>query len=921
MPPSETETGASQASSPTGTFDSPSLAASRLVPPRGERRLMPRDALMDRLADARQQRCVVVQGPAGSGKTCTLLAWRKQLLGLDTDVAWLTLTPAENDPSRFVDSVLASFAEIDGKIVHDAARLAGRDSDEAACERLMLALLAGVGRHPRGVVLMLDDVQHLRDPFIVEALHCLTEYAPPNLRLAFATRAALPLSLAALNGQGQVLEIGMRDLAFSAAESERYLRDHVSDIDKREARRLHELTEGWVAGLQLVAVNLKTQRRQRGASVPVRDAQAFAKYFEQEVLAGLPAEDLELLTRISACQSVTPSLCATLMGTPRAVARMTRHLMQIEGSSLFLSGHGTPGQEVWYRLHPLMREVLQARWQDWPDAERRTVHATAWRWFEARGHLDEAVHHAVQAGESDAAAELVEQGVPELLERSNMAQIAALVRLLPPDQVRRRFRLRNFRAYLRLYAHDFEAVTETLEELDQEAARGELDVHQRFSVTLLRASLALYSDDVDALTTLLPQVRDAPDGLDQMEAATRANLLGMMYVFSGDYANSRRVLQEESWADKSIRSGLIADCVTAMSLMLEGQMARAGTILRHALETAETSGPAYVGVACLATGLLAEILYELNDIETLCSLLESRIDVLERVSMPDTVLRALAALAVGQWAAHRPLDAHAALERLEDYALRNRTDRLLAYVLVIRVRAYLQEGEPDFAEGSLDRLDAIAAQHGESPHSMMLDVQLCAGRGHLDLCMHRNDYFQMRDRAYALLALAEPAGRWRFVACLYMQLAVAEQHCGNPASAETHLLEALRLGHRLGLLRTLIDASPQVPALLEALQQREGLDPVLGFYLQRLVDAASRPQASAVAAPARPLLREALSERESEILELVAQAMPNKKIAAMLNITPETVKWHLKNIFNKLEVGSRNDAAARLRALKAESRG
>src|SRR5262249_11581650 len=150
------------------------------------------------------------------------------------------------------------------------------------------------------------------------------------------------------------------------------------------------LTEGWVAGLQLFAVDLKTQRRQRGERLPVRDAQTFARYFEHEVLGSLPDEELQILVRISLCESVSPALCATLMGTPHAVARMMRHLMRLESGGLFLTRHGTPDDEVWYRLHPLIREVLQARCLEWPEAELRAIHATAWRWFEARGFLDEA---------------------------------------------------------------------------------------------------------------------------------------------------------------------------------------------------------------------------------------------------------------------------------------------------------------------------------------------------------------------------------------------------------------------------------------------------------------------------------------------------------------------------------------------------
>ncbi|SCU85480.1 hypothetical protein CNECB9_4430001 [Cupriavidus necator] len=115
-------------------------------------------------------------------------------------------------------------------------------------------------------------------------------------------------------------------------------------------------------------------------------------------------------------------------------------------------------------------------------------------------------------------------------------------------------------------------------------------------------------------------------------------------------------------------------------------------------------------------------------------------------------------------------------------------------------------------------------------------------------------------------------------------------------------------------MRSLLDASPQVPALLAALADDDTLDPVLAFYAQRLVDAAG-PAAPVIAeAPPEVAARLAsLSEREQEVLGLLAQAMPNKKIARILNVSLDTVKWHLRNVYAKLEVAGRDEAVARLR--------
>ncbi|MNG11763.1 HTH-type transcriptional regulator AlkS [compost metagenome] len=146
-------------------------------------------------------------------------------------------------------------------------------------------------------------------------------------------------------------------------------------------------------------------------------------------------------------------------------------------------------------------------------------------------------------------------------------------------------------------------------------------------------------------------------------------------------------------------------------------------------------------------------------------------------------------------------------------------------------------------------------------------------------------------------------------------MAVIEQGRGHVDQAREQLIEALRQGHRLGLVRSLLDAGPGVAALLEALMAEHVLDPVLTFYAQRLLDVARTADASSQQAPDTETAS-VLSIRELDVMALVAQALPNKKIARVLNLSPETVKWHMKNIFYKLEVTGRDEAIAKVRDLE-----
>ena len=303
-------------------------------------------------------------------------------------------------------------------------------------------------------------------------------------------------------------------------------------------------------------------------------------------------------------------------------------------------------------------------------------------------------------------------------------------------------------------------------------------------------------------------------------------------------------------------------------------------------------------------------------------------DIIERIWLPDIVMRALLILTGAYLAEHRHLDAYASLDRLEDYAVTNDLERLRAHLLCARVQLSLRTGEVNLAEASLQRLDAMIQRYPDSANDgMTFDIWLCWLRARTERDLHQNAFDAARERLELAVKLCVTRGRVRRSVSLRLQLALAEQGCCRLEAARASLLAALQDGHRLGLVRTLLDVSPQLTSMLRDLLASDTLDPVIALYARRLLDAAAHaPSGHQPAAPApNPAPKRitvplsALSGRERDILEMVAQAMPNKKIARALNITPETVKWHLKNVFSKLGVSGRDEAAERLRNLKSDA--
>jgi len=896
--------------------------STKVLPPRGSHRLMPREALMGRLLEARRHRCVLIQGQAGSGKTSTLMAWRKAMISLGHDVCWLSLSVEDNEPACFFNYLLASIAEADPGAVAEAAQVLGAECgeyDEAAIELWAITLSQGLARRERDLVLMIDDLHHITDRRILQALQWLLDYAPDRLHLGLTSRTALELSMERLRLQGMLAELDMRDLRFTAEESARFLREQLGSIDSSDAAALHAQTDGWVAGLQLFAIGLRTRQAGDYPVTQVRDARAFASFFEREVLVRLAPDDRDMLTRVAICQRFCAPLCAELLGRPEMLAHIKARIAQMVADHLFITTVRSHDHETWYRIHPLLRETLLAQLAARGEAERRALHAAAWRWFVARGEVDDAVLHAVRAGDADAAAQLVENCAQTLMVRGELPQLASLLRMLPEEQVRQRFGLQVVKSYMQLYARDFDALRESLARMGEQ--RDAVGASGRYSLTLLRAAKALLLDDTDEAAALLPDIRNAPADADEFSWHARGNVLSWLLTQRGEHDIARAVLDEADLFSRSPRSWLLGRCIHAVGLSREGQIRHAGKIVREVMEEAEARGPGYVGLSAMAAGLLADTLYELNETEAACQLLEPRMAMIEQVALPEVMLRACLVLSDAHWIAGRRGQALARLERLEAYAGRHGLDRLLAEALVVRQRRHLEQGETERANVVFERLQALALRHaGSGPHRSR-QTALAATRAGIDRALHTRDFPLALAHIEPLLHAPSADGRGDTahplpaVASLRAQAAIARLGLGDAAAARHDFVEAIRVSHRLGLARTLLDIFQAMPEAFDTLSHEPLPEPVLNFHLERLTlaqRAAERELGLERAVPAAGSLA-TLSEREREILNLLAQAMSNKKIATILNVSAETVKWHLKNIYAKLGVGGRGRAAALLR--------
>ncbi|MCY1399020.1 HTH-type transcriptional regulator MalT [compost metagenome] len=661
--------------------------------------------------------------------------------------------------------------------------------------------------------------------------------------------------------------------------------------------------------------------------VQLRDTEAFASFFESEVLSRLSGEDVELLLHMAVCNRFCASLCAALSGRPEHDA--VTLLARLESDNLFLIPIDSADPENWYRLHPLLRENLLKHFESRSEEEQRSVHARAWVWFREHAHLDEAVRHAVAGGEAEAATRLVERRMEALYAQGDLRVLVELIRQLPAEQVRQHIGLRIVQARMHIYAREFAACIECVEQLDRDIPHDHRE--DRFRLALVRALLAIQRDDTDGALAVLPELMDPPKGADAASVGGAINLRSWLSMHNGDYEEARRIQLERpvltiNGAPLLGTPGgtLQGRCLVGLSYAMQGRMNQAERVYREVLHEAERGGKTCAESMYMAIALLGEVLYEMNDVEAAHKLLAERIDTLERISIPDSVLRVIEVLWKAEWRIGNRLESSAYMERLEEYATKLGLDRLLAYSLTWQFLWSLLQGERADAEAKLERLNDLDARHPHAEGSALKEIYLLAETCRVRWQASQGDLKGAARRLERLIERSEGTGRQLGTARLLMLGAVFDKQLGQLDAARAKVIEVLRWGHRLGLLRSLLDIHPAAANLIEEVTRSETLDPVLAFYVERLL-ATQQPVPAAAQAPApadprarKPLAAsvEPLKERELEILHLLAQALPNKKIARTLGLSPETVKWHLSHIYSKLGVSSRDEAVARMRDME-----
>ena len=421
------------------------LLATKLNVPGLRPDLVPRPRLAQRLVEGRGRGLVLACAPAGYGKTVLLAEWIRR--GRHP-VAWLSLDAGDNDPARFWRHAVAALDRARPGISERIGPLLGPPAPPSF-EPLVTALineLAGQPDADEALLLVLDDYHVISSPVVHESLGFLLEHRPLGLQLALTSRSDPPLALARLRARGQLTELRAADLRFTPPEAAVLLQQVAAGpggarpgapLPDAVAAALAARTEGWAAGLQLAGLSLRGRSDVDGFVAAFTGSHRYVlDYLAEEVLEHQPEQARTFLLETSVLERLSGPLCDAVTGRPGSQAL----LEEAERAGLFV----VPLDEVrgWWRYHHLFADLLRARLQQEKPDRAAQLHRNAAAWCAERGLADDAIRHAVAAGEMTWAARLIERNFDAAHSlRGEAATVQRWLTPLPADLVRSRPRL------------------------------------------------------------------------------------------------------------------------------------------------------------------------------------------------------------------------------------------------------------------------------------------------------------------------------------------------------------------------------------------------------------------------------------------------------------------------------------------------
>jgi LuxR family transcriptional regulator, maltose regulon positive regulatory protein len=884
-------------------MSTPILTTKLYMPPRRPEAIL-RPNLIERLNEGLSagRKLTLISAPAGFGKTTLVSEWAA---GCNLPVAWLALDEGDNDPMRFLAYLIAALQTVAPKIGEGVSG-ALQSTQPPPIESILTTLLNGIITIPNNFVLVLDDYHILDAKPVDDALTFIIEHLPPQMHLVITTREDPNLPLARLRARSQLTELRAADLRFTTAETAEFLNRVMGlNLSDKDVAALEARTEGWIAGLQLAALSMQGHQDAAGFIKSFTGSHHFVlDYLLEEVLQKQSESIQTFLLRTSILDRLCGPLCDAVLGSPSASGQTT--LEYLGHANLFIVP--LDNERCWYRYHHLFGDLLRQRLHQSVASPTRDegmvvaeLHSRASAWYENNGLEVEAFQHAAAANDVERAERIIEgKGIP-LNSRGTATSILGWLASLPAT------------------------VLDARPSLWVRYARLLMVTGQRTGVEekLLAAEIALQNAEPDDKTRdLIGQI-----------AAVRANLAWTQYEIETIIAQSRRAL--EYLHPDNLYFRFTAIWTLGFASLLQGDRAAAGKAFTEALSISHASGDIHSTTIAI-TGL-GQVQESGNQLYLAADSYRRVLQLAGDLPQP-AVSEAQLGLAriFYQW---NDLDA-AEQYGQQSLQLTRQFDKVIDRFVIGEVfiaRLKLARGDVAGAAAMLAESEQSVREHNfvyRMPEVAAARVLTLLHLGNLTAAANLAQIHDLPiSRARVLLAQGDPSaalavlGPWRQqmeakgwederLKVMILQALALQAH-GEKDPAVQLLGDTLALAEPGGFIRIFVDEGAPMVQLLRAASVHK----IFPDYVAKLLAAFEAEQRKtqekpglSPASPDQPLT-EPLSQRELEVLKLLAQGLSNREISERLFLALDTVKGHNRLIFSKLQVQRRIEAVARAREL------
>lgn len=874
---------------------------SPLGPPRSSWQEVRRKRLLRELSASRDRKLIVISAPAGYGKTSVAAQWFHDLGEDGHATAWVSLEPEDREQAHFLANVIRALDP--GRKVKATAY----DLDAQPVETLMQLLKGCIGTDDREVVLFLDDYHLVQaDPIETLVFKLIKDPLMERLKIVLITRGLPSIPLSRLRLEGKYRQFGVDDLRLTDAETHELLNAARTDMNQEGLAAVVAQTEGWAVALQMVRLLLAERPEDPSiwSNLGHRDGD-MGRYLMEQVISNLPEEVCDLLYRTAAVPTLCADLAVAITGDPRARAEF----MDLLSQNLPISTREDRG--LWVRYHPLFREFLRERASIRGEDETVAL-ARAAGWFRERGDVRSAIRHAMLAGDSDLAVQIVEgEGgwrLVYLTARGGMSIFSALMEHVSTIEL----------------TH-YPLTTLGLAVIN--AKRGRVDAARHYLEQVRRAdpppNIGRQARMVDALLSLYDDRRLSLEQLTLLEHDLSVDHdMGLVHrglllnLLSFNYLNRGRFKQARAYGEQSFRC--LKDCGAefgalhlhfhvGQALFLSGDTSGAFEAYSRLIDEARANLGQGSDMEAIGQILLTELLVEGGQFEGVNYQISWALDHVER---NDTWFDILAAGLMTQLKValvkENYQEAHRAIDHAREAAKRRRFNRLHRLCDAERVRVLLAERD----DAEAQRLAQSAGLGPDQALDFRKNELASRLRGSVPALLWARHWIdtgklEHAQEAIEKLKTMQPESmntlRLIEIAALELRLAVAE----NDFSRAAGLLSDLALGTPIsGYCATLFAEGRRLIADLERLASCKDIPATVR---ERVLEITATSDITSSASP--------LTGREREIMALLVEGLTNKEIGHLLSMSENTVKFHLRNLFGKLEVSNRTAAVAAARDL------